>query len=80
MEGPGSAGRVGKVMMPHEVGLLRGALARMGVAATVTAESGLGSNAATPQEQTTVTFHVRTTASNASGGLNAGPAQLQPGR
>lgn len=80
MEGSGSAGKVGKMMMPHEVGLLRGALARMGVAATVVAESGLGNSATTIQEQNTVTFHVRTTGSASTASVGPGPAQAQPGR
>jgi hypothetical protein len=59
--------RVAKLHLPHSVGLLRGALGRLGVNATVVAESAIAQGAKGAPEtaaaaggQAAITFHVRT--------------------
>lgn len=66
-----------KMQLPHSVGLLRGALSRLGVNATVVAESAIASNSASGNgaagttsldHSAAVTFHVRT--ATAQGSVN----------
>ncbi|PWN24786.1 hypothetical protein BDZ90DRAFT_234737 [Jaminaea rosea] len=73
--GTASAAAIAKVYLPHSVGLLRGALARLGVQATVVAESG-GQAGATGASVAATTFHVRVASAGTPAGSGSSAANL----